>query len=118
MEKLLRSMPEFVTTAFCFFFFFFFFKPTVVTAELILFGWLLLIYSFQFRSLFQPQLAIRAVAEPLVSFCNGELRPMTLTFEFDLNIVTMNQYAKYIKDPFVQRLLSGHTPDRLLYLDH
>jgi len=44
---------------------------------------------------------------------------MTLTFELAIDVVKMNQRAKYV----VQKLLSGrtdmqiHTPDWLLYLD-
>ena len=47
---------------------------------------------------------------------------MTLTFEFHLDSVKMNYHAKYAKNQFVKRLLSGHrtkdthTLGRFLYL--
>jgi len=46
-----------------------------------LFGWLLLTYSFQFRSAFQSRSAIPAVAEFLFSFCDW-----TSTCDLDLRL--------------------------------
>jgi len=49
---------------------------------------------------------------------------MSLTFEFDLNMVKINKHAKYsyAKDYFVQVTIWTHRltrmPNRLLYLNH
>lgn len=58
--------------------------------------WRLLIFGFQFRSAFQPCLAILAVAELLNSSCGLELWLMTLTFELHQGSVEINQHTRYL----------------------
>ena len=57
--------------------------------------WPTFLVLFVYQLFLYASVAITAVTE-LISFCDRELWPITLTFVFVLDRVTVNQYAKYL----------------------
>jgi len=70
----------------------------------------------------KPSLEVTQTTLAALSSCDGELWPMTLTFEFEMTASRWDSTSLYIsaKGHLVQTIFSGHThtTDRLLNLDH